>query len=602
MKKIALISTPWPLFNRPSIQLGCLKAFLKKKLPDLHIDAFYVYLNIAYRIGYELYSKISESSWLSEPIYAALLYPDKIEDIQRFWYRQAHRLLKKDINFFKLCELVKVESEVFLDKIRWDNYLLIGFSICFSQLTSSIYFIKEIKKRAPNIKIAVGGSSCAKEMGVSLLNTFDEIDFVIQGEGELPLFYLVDSIIKEKELFYYPGLLSRKWRKTDVSQIKNLDELPVPDYSDYFLQARQISLKRPFQAKLPMEMSRGCWWRRCRFCNLNIQWKGYRAKSPERISEEINELIEKYQILSISFTDNLLPPKMESIFKNICELKKDLKLFAEIRADTPLSSLILMAAAGMNEVQVGIEALSTKLLKKMNKGVTAIQNIEIMKNCEAKGMPKLVGNMILEFPGSDEEDVKETLKNLDFVFPFRPLKGIPFWLGYSSFVWKNPASFFIKKTGNHRNYLYIFPKDILKQLTLMIQGYRGELRNQRRLWRPVRDKIKEWVKFYSEIHSDYKSEPILSYQDGGDFLIIRQRIHKQHNMVHKLKGMSRKIFLFCEKNRSFYEIKEHFSHIDPLALHSFLRMMVEKRLMFNEDNRYLSLAVPVKGWNLNTHV
>jgi len=131
----------------------------------------------------------------------------------------------------------------------------------------------------------------------------------------------------------------------------------------------------------------------------------------------------------------------------------------------------------------------------------------------------------------------------------------------------------------------------------MIQGYKGELRNQKRLWKPVRDKIKDWVRFYSELHFDSKSEPILSYQDGGDFLIIRQRIHKKHNIVHKLKGMSRIIFLFCEQNRSFHEIKEHFSKIDPLALISFLRMMVDKKLMFNEDDRYLSLAVPVRGWD-----
>ena len=45
-----------------------------------------------------------------------------------------------------------------------------------------------------------------------------------------------------------------------------------------------------------------------------------------------------------------------------------------------------MRSAGMTEVQVGIESLSSKLLKKMSKGTTAIQNLEIMKNCEALGL------------------------------------------------------------------------------------------------------------------------------------------------------------------------------------------------------------------------
>ena len=37
--KIALISTPWPLYNRPSIQLGALKAYLKATHPDVEVHA-----------------------------------------------------------------------------------------------------------------------------------------------------------------------------------------------------------------------------------------------------------------------------------------------------------------------------------------------------------------------------------------------------------------------------------------------------------------------------------------------------------------------------------------------------------------------------------
>ncbi len=585
MKKIALISAPWPLFNRPSIQLGCLKAFLKQKLPELEIDNLHLYLRIAYRIGYELYNKISESSWLSESIYAWILYPEKRDTIKKLWKKRIRKdVLKHEIEFEKLCELVKKESDLIIAQTDWSRYFLVGFSICFAQLTSSIYFLKKIKAKFPELKTVIGGPCCSGDMGESLKNVFEEIDYVIQGEGELPLYNLVVSLIQGKEPDISPA------------QITDLNSLPVPDYSDYFRQAEDIAKKNPFQAKLPMEVSRGCWWSKCAFCNLNLQWKGYRVKSAKKVAGEINELVKKYQVLSVSFMDNLIPPDSDKLFSTIDRLGKDLRIFSEIRADTPLMTLILMGKAGMNEVQVGIEALSSRLLKKMKKGTTAIQNIEIMKNCEAKGMPRLVGNMILQFPGSDEKDVEETMKNLDFVFPFSPLKGIPFWLGYYSYVWKNPKEFLIKKTGNHPKYSYMIPEEILDKLVLMIQGYRGQIREQKRLWRPVQEKIKKWKKFYDELHSTPNSEPIISYQDGGDFLIIRHRISKQHNIVHKLKGMSRKIFLFCEKNRSFREIKEHFFNIDPLVLHSFLRMMVKKRLMFNEDDRYLSLAVPVRGW------
>ena len=294
--------------------------------------------------------------------------------------------------------------------------------------------------------------------------------------------------------------------------------------------------------------------------------------------------------------DNLIPSNADDVFASIEGLEKDLKMFSEIRADTPLRTLLLMGKAGMSEVQVGIEALSSRLLKKMRKGTSVIQNIEIMKNCEAQQVPKLVGNLILQFPGSDERDVEETMKNLDFVFPFSPLKGIPFWLGYYSYVWKNPESFSIKRAKNHPNYSYIFPEDILDKLRLMIQGYKGQKRKQKRLWKPVQEKIKKWKKFYEQLRTGPNSEPIISYQDGKDFLIIRHKISKQKTIVHRLKGLSRQIYLFCEHNRSIAEILSHFPGLDSLKLVPFLRMMVDKKVMFCEQDRYLSLAVPLRGW------
>jgi radical SAM superfamily enzyme YgiQ (UPF0313 family) len=64
---------------------------------------------------------------------------------------------------------------------------------------------------------------------------------------------------------------------------------------------------------------------------------------------------------------------------------------------------------------------SIRLLKRLHKGTTAIQNLEIMKNCEALGI-RNISNLILYFPGSTQLDVVETLRTLEFVLPFHPLK------------------------------------------------------------------------------------------------------------------------------------------------------------------------------------
>jgi hypothetical protein len=159
-------------------------------------------------------------------------------------------------------------------------------------------------------------------------------------------------------------------------------------------------------------------------------------------------------------------------------------MFSEIRATTTRPELSQMAQAGIQEVQIGIEALATSLLVKLHKGTTAIQNLEIMRDCEALGIINY-SNLILHFPGSDELDVAETLRSLDFAGPYRPLKAVGFWLGLGSPVWQHPELYGIKAVFNHPNWGCLFPRNVRATMKFMIQAYRGDLGYQRKIWRPV---------------------------------------------------------------------------------------------------------------------
>ncbi|WP_028322064.1 RiPP maturation radical SAM C-methyltransferase [Desulfatiglans anilini] len=610
--RIALVSTPWPLFNRPSIQLGALKAFLCREVPNLEVDAFHPYLAIAAALGYDVYREIADRTWPAESLYAALLYPDRRAGLQKFWQRQVrHVPILRRLSFEELLGALDRSSARFMDGIEWDRLSLAGFSICLGQLTSSLFFIREIKRKSPNVLITAGGSSCAGDMGSSLLRAFPEIDFVVQGEGERPLVHLAQHLGGGAAPDAVPpcqGLIGCKASQSasETFQVDSLDDLPYPDFADYFKELGALPPSRRFFPRLPMEISRGCWWRGagraarssgCAFCNLNLQWWGYRAKSRQRILDELDALTGAYQDLSVSFMDNLLPAReLAEIFDGIQGLGRDFRLFGEIRARTPLKALRAMGMAGVREVQVGIESLSTRLLERMHKGTRAIDNLEIMKHCEACGYPDLAANLILEFPSSGEAEVAETLMNLDFALPFRPLRGISFWLGYGSPVHADPERYGIGRVRNHPFYARLFPSAVLQDLKLMVQGYSGGVLRQRRLWRPVREKIKAWHRSYQTLHGGGEGgsmacEPILSYLDGRDFMIIRERQPGAFQKTHRLKGLSRDLYLFCDVQRSLRAILTRFSGLGEEHALPFLRMMVEKRLMFNEDDRYLSLAV-----------
>ena len=609
LKSVVLVSTPWPIFNRPSIQLGTLKSYLKSQFPELEIVAHHFYLKVAESIGYKLYHAISERTWLAETVYAALLYPERFESIKKLFIKEAKaKPLLRDVDFKDIAKRVAEVTDEFIDNENWSNFGLAGFSICLCQLTSAIYFVRRIKKKFPDLPIVVGGSMFTGVSSKNLLKMFTEIDFVVIGEGELPLSRLVRNL-KDSPMTVdnplIPGIVSAKELNTahtvGFSQIEDLVNIPVPDYDDYFNLLKSFKSDKTFFPTLPAEISRGCWWKGtsvdgdinsgCAFCNLNLQWKGYRSKNPDQVVAEIDHQTSKYRSLSLAFMDNLVPVKTSSeIFNKLSKLEKDFRIFCEIRAITPKRVLENMKSAGVREVQIGIEALSTRLLKKLNKGTTAIQNLEIMKNCEELGIANN-SNLILNFPGSDSKDVKETIKNMEFAMSFRPMKFVHFWLGLESPVWQNPKDFGIKAVFNHPNYAALFPPEIYRQMVFMIQAYRGDLGYQRKLWQPVKRKIREWEKAYDEIHNGHVHSPILTYRDGRDFLVIRQRRLSADPLTHRLEGMSREIYLFCGHHRTLKRILQQFPTLPEDRLIPFLKTMVDKKLMFEENGKYLSLAI-----------
>ncbi len=625
MKKnrIVLISTPWPLYNRPSIQLGALKAYLRSTHPDLEIDAGHVYLKLAEKLGYRLYRHISERTWLAESIYAALLYPNQFQKIDALFNREIKsNSLLSQTGLKDIATQTQQTTDAIIASFRWSDYLLAGFSVSLCQLTSSLYFIKKIKKRFPNLAIVVGGSTFSGTVSDHFFDVFPEIDAVVNGEGELPLSQLISSLMTTPDITDLPpikGVLTPQTTEsggpqTDFNQLDDLNPLPIPDFDDYFALLQSFNPDKTFFPILPIEISRGCWWKKtktnrkpksnnfaytsgCAFCNLNRQWQGYRSKKPDRVVAEIDHLTNRYQNLSLTVVDNVLPKTSSmDVFKAVTALGKDLKFFAEIRANSSASELAVMKSAGMHELQIGIEAISTSLLKKLQKGTRAIQNLEIMRNCEELGIINR-SNLILNFPGSDEQDVSETLRNMEFALPFHPLQPVNFWLGHGSPVWRYPERHGIKAIYNHPNWSCLFPRRICRQVEFVIQTYRGDMGLQKNLWRPVKNKIRQWQRSYDLLQQDGAKSPILSYRDGHNFLIIKERRLQKESIKHRLVGTSRKIYLFCRRHRSLIQIRNRFSKFAEDQIIAFLRMMVDKKLMFQEEDTYLSLAVSRRSPN-----
>jgi ribosomal peptide maturation radical SAM protein 1 len=591
-----------------------LKAFVRTRFPGIPVLAHHLYLHVAEAIGYRLYHAVSERTWLAETVYGALLYPDRWKSILDLFQREARRSSElRKLDFDWLVSRVKTATDEWLAATDWTGVRLVGFSNALCQFTACLYLARYLKESYAHLSIVVGGSAFSLPAGAAALTLFPQIDAVVFGEGELPLAHLVRHLVLEdrpmENLPPTDGILTRDSVQNSTLgqaffQLENLDDLPLPDFDDYFETLSGFNASKRFFPTLPVEFSRGCWWQRdtgsgissgCQFCNLNLQWQGYRSKSADRVVSEVEELTRRHRLLSLAIVDNVLPKTANNdIFYGIHKLNRDLDLFAEIRATTPLAEIERMHAAGLRTVQVGIEALSTPLLRKLGKGTTAIQNVEIMKHCEALGIANL-SNLILHFPLSDAQDVEETLRVIEFARGFRPPKPVAFWLGLGSPVERNPGAFGIRAVTNHPNWASILPSEVFRGIPLMVQSYRrAGLLSQHRLWKPVRSRLRAWSASYERLRRASPTEPILGYRDGGDFMMIRERRIGGDSVNHRLEGASHAIYLYCGHQRPLQQIIEHFSNVPADRITSFLRQMTSQGLVFSEGDRYLSLAIPVR--------
>ena len=582
---------PWAIFNRPSVQIGALQAYLKKQFPADRIDTHHPYLSAADAVGLDTYRTISENPWAGEALYSSLLFPQAREQAKKLFCREKRNLAGQ---VDTLSGQLEKHFHNWLGGRGFSDCDLLGLSICFSQLIPSLYAAGEIKKIYPNLPILFGGSTCTPAVGKSLLQTFSVIDYVLTGEGEQPLAALI-QYLKGRAPFPDKNILKRKHiKKTAFSlqnhEQKNLENLPTPDYDDYFLELKNRKLS--FIPELPIEFSRGCWWNKCSFCNLNLQWCGYRYKHHEKVLAEVEFLADRHACLDFFFTDNALPLKeARAFFQKTTDTKTDLHFFAEIRAPKSSEECGIYQQGGLRSIQVGIEALSNSLLQRMRKGTTVIENIAAMKFAAAANIC-LDGNLILEFPGSTDREVQETLAVLEAVLPYRPLQGAGFFLGQGSPVSLQPKEFGILATTHHPNNRLLFPKDILSGLDLLVKGYRGDRLAQKKRWLPVRRKITAWQTFHSKrFRTD---RPALSLRDGGTFLLLRRERPDLPTLHHRLKGLSRKIYLACEEPVAKKELLERFKTIKEEQLTAFLDDLGEKQLLYCEETHCLALAIKEK--------
>ena len=289
---------------------------------------------------------------------------------------------------------------------------IIGFTATSPMIKQAMSLASRLKEQS---RIIIMGGTHASNQPEEILKS-DAVDLVVRGEGEQVLASVVERLDTNREWKFLDGI-SFKNGKTFVHNkrpdlIKNLDLLPFPA-RNLFNQERflDIGYQRFGDRGAWILSSRGCPYDCCYCASSEIWDHKWRARSPENIIEEINQVICRFGASRINFADDTFTVSRQRI-EMFCQLMIDRRIDIDwgcnVRVDTVDQFLLeLMKSAGCKDIWIGVESGSPRVLRSIGREIAIDSVKRVFKWARDAGL-KRRGYFMLGIPGETIEDIRMT--------------------------------------------------------------------------------------------------------------------------------------------------------------------------------------------------
>jgi len=267
--------------------------------------------------------------------------------------------------------------------------------------------VKEIVARCRSLSkatIVLGGAgySLFPEGALSFLGA----DMGIQGEGEEVFPEVIARIEQGVSLLGLPGLyLPGHGLPCKRIFAKGLDRLPLPNPDLWSTPSRKEDLWMPVQTRRGCSLS-------CSYCSTGmIEGRVLRRRSPERVVEWIARWRRAgvRQFYFVDNTFNLPASYARDICRKLIDQDLDITWWSILYPmDVDKELVELMARGGCDQVSIGFESGSERILKSMNKRFSPGGVRRISEMFSEQGI-KQMGFLLLGSPGEAKESVEESL-------------------------------------------------------------------------------------------------------------------------------------------------------------------------------------------------
>ncbi len=251
-------------------------------------------------------------------------------------------------------------------------------------------------------------------------------DFILLGEGDISLFEVIEKIENNQNNFSeINGIAFRENGKTIHTGrrivLDELDQLPMAAWDLVNMdQYKEIWLKYHGYFSLNIATTRGCPYS-CNWCAKPIYGRKYNTRSPSKVVEEIEFLVNEFGASYFWICDDIfgLKPGWIQEFRDIVIGKNiQFKYLMQSRVDVMLKddSIQALAESGLDIVWVGAESGSQKILDAMEKDVKVEQIYEVRKKLRDHNV-RVAFFLQFGYLGETKEDIRQTEKMLFDLMP-----------------------------------------------------------------------------------------------------------------------------------------------------------------------------------------
>lgn len=339
-------------------------------------------------------------------------------------------------------------TELTLDILEQHKPDVVGLSVPFSGTVYGAFRMGKVI-RAKGIPVLLGGGYCNTELRrLEDPRVFDYVDFITLDDGERPLLCLLEHLRgarPREKLFrtYYRADGNAVFVKGEEKDIPFAETgtpsyagLPVPDYVKMYEMLNPVTRLWSGYFWNKLTLAHGCYWRKCSFCDVNLDYIGrYEAGKAAQLADRMEKIAGETGVNGFHFVDEAAPPAiLRALSEELLRRGKKFTWWGNIRFDKTFTPELtkLMKEAGCIAVTGGLEVASPRVLALINKGLTVEQVARVTRAFHQAGI-FVHAYLMYGFPTQTAQETVDSLEVVRQLFAGECLQS-GFWHRFSATV------------------------------------------------------------------------------------------------------------------------------------------------------------------------